>query len=40
MLEDINNVLNTGEISNLFAIEDYEEILNELRPKAKERKLD
>jgi len=39
-LEDINNVLNTGEISNLFGLEDYEEILGELRPVAKEKKLD
>lgn len=38
-LEDINNVLNTGEIPNLWAPEDFEEIINEVRPMAKEQKL-
>lgn len=33
-------MLNTGEISNLFGMDDYEEILGELRPLAKERKVD
>lgn len=39
-LEDINNVLNTGEISNLFGPDDFEEILNDIRPIAKEKKID
>lgn len=38
-LEDINNVLNTGEIPNLWAPEDFEEIINDVRPIAKEQKL-
>ena len=38
-LEDINNVLNTGEIPNLWVEKDLEEIINEVRPLAKEAKL-
>ena len=36
-LEDINNILNTGEVPNLWAREDLEEINNDLRPIAKEK---
>ena len=36
-LEDINNILNTGEVPNLWAREDLEEISNDLRGLAKER---
>lgn len=35
-LEDINNILNTGEVPNLWGPEDMEEIINDLRPLAKE----
>eukprot|EP00116_Pleurobrachia_bachei_P000174 sb/3460436/ len=35
-LEDINNILNSGEISNLFPPEEFEAIINAVRPKAKE----
>jgi len=35
-LEDINNILNTGEVPNLWAREDLEEINNEVRQAAKE----
>ena len=35
-LEDINNILNTGEVPNLFLPEDIEEIINDVRPLAKE----
>lgn len=35
-LEDINNVLNTGEVPNLFEPPDLEEIIGLVRPKAKE----
>lgn len=38
-LEDINNVLNTGEVPNLMAIEDIEEILGDMRVIVKERGL-
>lgn len=38
-LEDINNILNTGEVPNLWAPEDYEEILADIRPLAKENKI-
>ena len=31
-LEDINNVLNTGEISNLMLPEDRDKIINGVRP--------
>lgn len=30
-LEDLNNVLNTGEVPNMWGPEDYEEILAEMR---------
>ncbi|KAL0488326.1 dynein heavy chain [Acrasis kona] len=35
-LEDINNLLNSGEVPNLFAQEDKDKIINELRPAAAE----
>ncbi len=35
-LEDINNLLNSGEVPNLFLPEDKEKIINELRPAASE----
>ena len=31
-LEDINNLLNTGDIPNLFLPEDYDKIINSVRP--------
>jgi dynein heavy chain len=31
-LEDINNLLNTGDVPNLFLPEDYEKIINSVRP--------
>ena len=34
-LEDINNILNTGEVPNLFENDETEAIVNDLRPKAK-----
>lgn len=37
-LEDINNLLNIGEVPNLWAVEDYEEILTDVRILAKENK--
>jgi dynein heavy chain len=36
-LEDINNLLNSGEIPNIWAPEDKEQINNELRPIAAEK---
>ncbi|KAJ3415371.1 Dynein heavy chain 6, axonemal, partial [Chytridiales sp. JEL 0842] len=38
-LEDINNVLNTGEVPNLFEFDEREKILGELRPVAREKGL-
>lgn len=39
-LEDINNILNTGEVPNLFVKkEDYEEIYNLVRPYAAKKKV-
>jgi len=38
-LEDINNILNTGEVPNLWGPEDIEEIISDIRPLAKEAKL-
>jgi dynein heavy chain len=39
-LEDINNILNTGEVPNLFAKkEDFEEIYNMVRPYAAKKKI-
>ena len=35
-LEDINNMLNSGEVPNLFAADEYEQIIQTTRPKAKE----
>jgi dynein heavy chain len=35
-LEDINNVLNAGEVPNLFPNDELERIIGDLRPKAKE----
>lgn len=35
-LEDINNVLNTGEVPNLYEIADIEEIVNNVRQAAKD----
>lgn len=34
-LEDINNILNSGEVPNLFELEEYEKIINDVRPLAK-----
>ena len=39
-LEDINNILNTGEVPNLFENEETENILSDLRPKLKELKIE
>ena len=36
MLEDVNNILNSGEVPNLFETEDMEKILGAVRPLAKE----
>lgn len=38
-LEDINNILNTGEVPNLMAIEDMEEIIGDMRVIVKEKGL-
>jgi dynein heavy chain len=38
-LEDINNILNSGEVPNLFEIEEREKILADLRPIAREKGL-
>ena len=35
-LEDINNMLNSGEVPNLFAADEYEQIISKTRPSAKE----
>ena len=32
-LEDVNNVLNTGEVPNLFAMDEYNKICEDLRPE-------
>lgn len=37
-LEDLNNILNTGEVPNIWAPEDYEEILSEMRTLASREK--
>ena len=34
-LEDINCVLNTGEVPNIFAVEDYEQIMDAVTPLAR-----
>ena len=36
-LEDINNLLNTGEVPNLWGTEDFEEILIDIRSFSKEK---
>lgn len=36
-LEDINNMLNSGEVPNLFAADEYEAIIAQTRPSAKEQ---
>ncbi len=36
-LEDINNILNSGEVPNLFAKEDSDNIVNDLRAEAKKQ---
>ncbi|KAJ3347863.1 Dynein heavy chain 6, axonemal, partial [Kappamyces sp. JEL0680] len=38
-LEDVNNILNSGEVPNLWEIEEREKILGELRPLAREKGL-
>ena len=38
-LEDINNILNAGEVPNLFTKEELEEIENDLRPIAAQNKI-
>jgi dynein heavy chain, axonemal len=35
-LEDINNLLNSGEVPNLFPVDEKATICDELGPKAKE----
>lgn len=35
-LEDINNILNSGEVPNLFEKDELEQVLAATRPKAKE----
>jgi dynein heavy chain len=35
MLEDINNLLNSGEIPNLFPVDEKLQIIEKLRPVAK-----
>lgn len=35
-LEDINNILNAGEVPNLFPSDEMDRIINDTRPKAKE----
>jgi len=35
-LEDINNMLNSGEVPNLFPADEYEQIIAAVRPKAKD----
>merc|ERR1719238_2313600 len=35
-LEDINNILNAGEVPNIFPSDEVERVVNEVRPKAKE----
>lgn len=37
-MEDLNNILNTGEVPNIWAPEDYDEILTEMRAIAKDSK--
>ena len=35
MLEDVNNILNTGEVPGLFGLDEKLEIVEKLRPHAK-----
>ena len=35
-LEDINNILNSGEVPNLFEADEYEQIIIGCRPAAKD----
>ena len=35
-LEDINNILNSGEVPNLFEADEYEQLIIGTRPAAKE----
>ena len=37
-LEDINNLLNTGDVPNLLQAEDYDRIINAVRPIVVEMK--
>jgi hypothetical protein len=39
-LEDINNLLNSGEIPNLFGAEDFIPLIDKLRSNAKKDRLD
>jgi ABC-type bacteriocin/lantibiotic exporter with double-glycine peptidase domain len=32
-MEDINNILNSGEVTNLFAADEVDKIVNDLRPE-------
>jgi dynein heavy chain len=38
-LEDINNILNSGEVPNLFPKDEFETIEQDLRPIAAKRKV-
>jgi dynein heavy chain len=38
-LEDINNILNTGEITNLYLKEDFERMIESLGKQLAEKKL-
>lgn len=35
-MEDVNNILNSGEVPNLFEKDELEQVLAATRPKAKE----
>jgi dynein heavy chain, axonemal len=39
-LEDINNILNTGQVPNMFASDEYNKICEDLRPKMKKYGID
>jgi dynein heavy chain len=34
-LEDVNNILNSGEVPNLFAKDEQDDIISNLRPEGK-----